>query len=414
MDNDSYVLTIGLDWADQKHDLAIMENNRERHAEIGSSPEAIDEWLSAQRNRQPEGQFAVCLEQSRGALFYILSKYDFLDLYPIDPAKLASYRKAFAPSGAKGDPVDAHLILDYFLKHREECRRIEPDTVEMRTLAALCEGRRKCVDERTRRVNALLSELKCVFPQAPKLCGDKLYGKLSLDLLERWPTLSAFQRARENTTRDFYKQHRARKSRIEFAEETHRAGLEATQDPAIVEPYLLKLDMLLGEIHAANAAVEKFDASIAQATEGIAEFQIFDSFPGAGPALAPRLSAAFGSNRDRWKNVASLQAYLGVAPVTVSSGKSRRVHWRYNSSKFLRQTLVEYAKESIKRSDWARAYYDRKRQNGLTHNKTLRALAWKWTRILWRCWKTGEKYNEARYLNALKNQGSWIAQACHS
>jgi transposase len=410
--NDSYALIIGLDWADAKHDLAIMENDRETRAQIASSPEAIDKWLIAQHEQRPEGRFAICLEQSRGALFYILSKYDFLDLYPINPGNLASYRKAFSPSGAKDDLRDAHLLLDYFLNHSEQCRRVEPDTVEMRTLAALCEDRRKCVNERTSHVNALQSALKSVFPQALELCGEKLYGQISLDFLERWATLEDFQRAREKTIREFYKKHHGCKSHAERAEEIRRVGLCATQDQAITAPHRLKIELLLGEIRVGNAAVKKYDKAIVETSEKITEFSIFKSFPGAGAALAPRLTAAFGSNRQRWENAASVQAYMGVAPVTVASGKSRIVHWRFKSSKFLRQTLVEFAKESIKQSAWARVYYDQKRQEGMSHNKILRALAWKWVRIFWRCWHTGEKYDEARYLNALKNQGSWIAQAC--
>ncbi len=36
----------------------------------------------------------------------------------------------------------------------------------------------------------------------------------------------------------------------------------------------------------------------------------------------------------------------------------------------------------------------------------IRALAFKWIRILWRCWQDRKPYDEARYLMALKNQGS--------
>lgn len=412
--NDSYALIIGLDWADAKHDLAIMENDHETQTQIASSPEAIDEWLIAQHNRCPEKRFAICLEQSRGALFYILSKYEFLDLYPINPANLASYRRAFSPSGAKDDLRDAHLLLDYFLKHSEQCRRVEPDTVEIRTLALLCEDRRKAVNGRTSHVNTLQSKLKCVFPQALDLCGSNLYGQISLDFLERWITLKDFQRAHEKTIKEFYKKHHGSKLHAERAEEIRRIAVCATTDPAILAPYRLKIELLLQEIRLDNTAVKKYDKAIAETSEKITEFSIFDSFPGAGPVLAPRLTAAFGSNHERWENVASLQAYMGVAPVTVASGKSRIVHWRYKCSKFLRQTFVEYAKESIKQSSWARVYYDQKRQNGLSYNKTLRALAWKWARIFWRCWHTGEKYDEARYCKALENQGSWIAKNNHA
>ena len=36
----------------------------------------------------------------------------------------------------------------------------------------------------------------------------------------------------------------------------------------------------------------------------------------------------------------------------------------------------------------------------------VRALAFKWIRILYRCWQTRTPYNETVYLNALAKRGS--------
>ncbi len=413
--NTQYALRIGLDWADQKHDLAIMENGAENHLQIASTPEAIDDFLNEMRRRHPDGRFAICLEQTRGTLFFILSKYDFIDLYSVNPTTMGNYRKAFSTSGAKSDMRDAHLLLELLECHRESLRCIEADTAEIRELRALCESRRRCVDVRTRLTNALLSLLKTIFPQALELCGDKLYGRLSLDFLKRWHTLPAFKRSTKKTVVQFFKTHRAgQEKRLERVEEIRRSGLAATEDPAIVEPAIPMLEMLLEQICATNLAIEKYESRTETVSQEIAESEIFASFPGAGKAMAPRLTAAFGSDRERWGTVAELQSYAGVAPVTEASGKSRWVHWRWSCPKFLRQTFVEYAKESLRQSDWARVYYDKMRARGNSHNQALRALAWKWTRILWRCWKTGEHYDETRYLAALKKQGSWIAKACHA
>jgi hypothetical protein len=105
---------------------------------------------------------------------------------------------------------------------------------------------------------------------------------------------------------------------------------------------------------------------------------LFGSFPGAGPALAPRLLAAFGSNRDRFEFAAEMQQLSGIAPVTEKSGEGIWIHWRLACSKFLRQTFHEFAGRSIAQSDWARAYYDQQRKRGKSHQSALRALAFKW------------------------------------
>jgi transposase len=137
-----------------------------------------------------------------------------------------------------------------------------------------------------------------------------------------------------------------------------------------------------------------------------ARFPVFDALPGAGPALAPRLLAAFGERRERFPSAAAVQKCVGIAPVTERSGNKRWVHWRFICSKFLRQTFVEWAAETIHRSFWARAFYDRHRAKGATHNAAVRALAFKWIRIVWRCWMDRVPYDESRYLNALQRRGS--------
>ena len=122
--------------------------------------------------------------------------------------------------------------------------------------------------------------------------------------------------------------------------------------------------------------------------------------------LAPRLLAAFGEQRDRYESAAEMQRYVGIAPVTESSGKKRWVHWRLQCPKFLRQTFVEWAAQTIPRSFWAGAYYRQQRAKGCSHQVAVRALAFKWIRILYRCWQDRTPYDESKYLNALKRRGS--------
>ena len=63
-----------------------------------------------------------------------------------------------------------------------------------------------------------------------------------------------------------------------------------------------------------------------------------------------------GSNRDRYNSCEEVQKYAGIAPVTERCGKKEWIHWRYSCTKFLRQTIVEWAGLSVRYSFWARAY----------------------------------------------------------
>lgn len=71
---------------------------------------------------------------------------------------------------------------------------------------------------------------------------------------------------------------------------------------------------------------------------------------------------------------------------------------RWSCPTFLRQTSVEWAAQTIPRSYWAKAFYACCRARGKHHQAALRALAFKWIRILYRCWVERKPSDESRYL----------------
>ena len=171
----------------------------------------------------------------------------------------------------------------------------------------------------------------------------------------------------------------------------------------------MKVQALVTQIPLLTESIERYDQKIAALFDQHDDSTLFGSFPGAGPALAPRLLAAFGSNRGRFEFASEVQELSGIAPVTEKSGGGLWIHWRLACSKFLRQTFQEFAGRSILQSDWARAYYDLLRKRGKSHHAAVRALAYKWIRILFRCWKTRTPYDEAVYCNSLKTRRSPLA-----
>ena len=153
-------------------------------------------------------------------------------------------------------------------------------------------------------------------------------------------------------------------------------------------------------------SIECIEKEINKRYRAMADRKIFDSFPGAGPQLAPRLLVAFGSERSRYESASAMQRYAGIAPVVESSGTRSWTHWRYACPKFLRQTFVEWAGQTGRYSFWARAYYNQQKAKGKAHNTIIRSLAFKWIRIMFRCWKDRTPYDESKYLEALKERGS--------
>jgi transposase len=155
-------------------------------------------------------------------------------------------------------------------------------------------------------------------------------------------------------------------------------------------------------------AIKAFDTEIDSIAKVQPDYELFRALPGAGPSLAPRLLVAFGEQRDRFTSAEDVQKYAGIAPVTELSGKKHWGHWRWQCSKFLRQTFVEWAAQTINKSYWAGAFYQQQRAKGCTYQAAVRALAYKWIHIAYRCCQTGIPYDEAKYLKALEYRGSTL------
>jgi transposase len=344
---------------------------------------------------------AVALELSQGPIVSALLEHDFFVLFPVQPTTLARYRKAFTPSRAKDDPTDAELALELLLRHPDKFSRLEPESGPMRTLRQLVQDRRALVDDRVRVTNRLIASLKAYFPQVVGWFRDKETAGFA-DFVERWPTLELAQRAREDTLDAFFRAHNVRyQATVERRIDAIRSEQPLTTDQAVIRPRRLQVEALLLQLKAASKGIELFDEEIARLCPELPDYALFRRLPGAGPALAPRLLVAFGERRERFPDAAALQKYAGVAPVTERSGNKSWVHWRWSCPTFLRQTFVEWVTQTITRSFWAN---DSCRARGMRHQAALRALAFKWIRILHRCWIDRTPYDETRYLMALQKR----------
>jgi len=405
--NKPFTAFVGIDWADAKHDVCIQAagNEHREFARISHKVDEIEAWAQSLYQRFG-GPIAVALELSKGPIVYALQKYDFFVIFPVNPSTLAKYREAFTPSRAKDDPTDAELALDLILRHPHRFQPLNPQSDEMRTLVSLVEQRRRLVNDRVRITNRLRNTLKQYYPQALQWF-DRIDTLSFCDFIERWPTLVQIKRARRNTLETFFHQHNMRFAHVLQARlESIKTASPLTLDQAVITPHRLQALVLVDLLRATLAAIKRFDQEIAELAPKHPDYALFDSLPGAGPSLAPRLLVAFGEQRERFNNADELQRYSGIAPVTERSGKKSWVHWRWQCPTFLRQTFVEWAAQTINKSFWAGAYYRQQREKGCTYNAAVRALAFKWIRILYRCWDTHTPYNESVYLKALQRRGS--------
>jgi transposase len=156
-----------------------------------------------------------------------------------------------------------------------------------------------------------------------------------------------------------------------------RQAVPAIRDRAVIEAKSAVVKVITQLIRILVQGIGELDRKIESEMAAHPDFFIFDSLPGAGLAPAPRLLAAFGSQRARYGSAQEVQTYSGIAPVIERSGKKKWIHFRWAAPKFLRQSFHEWAGRSITQSHWARAYYEQQRQRGKGHHAAVRALAFK-------------------------------------
>jgi transposase len=405
-----YAAFVGLDWSDAEHAYCLFSAGDEKpqRGVLKQRPEAIAEWVAELRRRFGEQPVAICLEQSRGPLIFALMAYEFLHLYPINPAQLAAYRKALDPSGAKDDPRDGELLARFLRDHRDQLRLWKPDDEITRGLRLLCAQRRDWVEQRVALENQLRQRLKESFPLALELLRGDLHGAAALAFLAAFPSLKELQRA---SPRQLAKHLGPRRRCCDdpSPEELHREQIRLirqavplTRDRAILEHARLVVRHAVKQIQSLNEAIVDCEAKIAQWFAEHPDHDLFSSLPGAGAAIAPRMAAAYGTDRDKFQDAGDMQHISGIAPITRRSGKSMSVYARWACPSFLRQTFHEFARCSAKFSLWAQAYLKMRMAGGARYHVAVRALAYKWQRVIFACWKNRQPYDEARYLQRLR------------
>lgn len=404
---------IGIDRSDRVIDATALDPSGAHvsHQQISTKPTALKEWLYAQRDAFPEGSLAICIEQPCANLTAFLSQFDFVVLFLINPATLKRWREAFQVSRAKDDRNDSRHLAELLHARHAHFKSWQPQDADTRLLRRLCLDRRALVNQRTQLTNRLKAVLKDFFPLALEITGREIHTSLACRLLLKWPTLAQLQRANPETIRAFYYKLGSRRPKvIDKRLEAIAAAVPLTEDPAILRPSTLMVSALAKQLNTLRAEILVYDQEIEALYASHPEHAIFDSIPGAGATLGSRLLVIFGTNRDRFEEASAAQRFFGMAPVTKQSGQTRIVHRRYACPHFERQTFIEWVGQTIMKSTWARACYDHMKAKGMRHYCALRTLAYKWIRVIFRCWKERIPYNEDRYIAALRKAGSPIVE----
>jgi transposase len=278
-------------------------------------------------------------------------------------------------------------------------RRLQQDDPQIVSLRIACQDRLRLVEERTAKSNELLSTLKTYYPAFLGLFGDHT-SQIALEFLRQFPTQHQMKSLSPGKLRRWLKAHHYPKpDRVE-------AMIQQCKAPALPVPDHQQtskaplLQYLCTALETLNELIVQQDQTITRDFDPLPQSDWPKSLPGAGTALEPALLAVFGRDPNRFESVEEARALMGTGPVTKSSGKSRVILFRRGCWKFARRTLHLFADMTRTRCAWAKEFYQRQRAAGKKHHMALRALAHKWTKIIWALVRTGQPYKEAIFVQS--------------
>jgi hypothetical protein len=178
--------------------------------------------------------------------------------------------------------------------------------------------------------------------------------------------------------------------------------------PAVVTSKSVLAVSLAKVLKTLETQLKTYRQEIEQQFKQHPDSRIFDSLPGAGAKLAPRLLGELGAERKRFVHALGLQCLAGTAPISFESGRIKKVRIRYQCNKVLRHAVHLWADCSRKVCVWAQIYYQQKRKQGKSHACALRCLGQRWLKILWKMWQTRTVYDENLHTLNQQKHGSWL------
>jgi transposase len=409
------MLGVGIDWAEEFHVVCLGRTGQGiiETLRIDHRPSAVDRLVARIVALEPDpADVRVVIETRHGLLVERLLDAGFVVL-PVNPDLIARRR---GPAKKKDDPEDARIACLLALDRFEQLRPLIPHGEVAAQLRAIARDDERAARDERRLLNRLRADLLAVFPAALTIAGDSMRAPRFLRMLQRWPTAQALTAVSREELITFGRQHHSGYlERFADLVQTALASEQFTPPAHLVRAKIDTIRFAASQLLLIGAQrrnwerrMEKLLGAPSRADDIGQEHQpgqtfpggeIYLSFPGLGARLAARIAGEIGDHIEQFDTPNSLQCYAGTAPVTRRSGKRELVvARRLACNRYLADAVHKWAFASLRRSAWAKEFYDAQRARGKSHNAALRALSNRWTQVLWHCLGKGVRYDEAIHL----------------
>jgi transposase len=396
----------GFDWARDHHGVVIVSSTGEIVADF-EFKHSLEGWKQFAEKTAAWPNLAVAIETSQGAAVDQLLQRGYT-VYPVTPVASKSYRQRKAPSGTKTDQVDCWGLADALRVDGQGWKPLQPADPLTHKLRLLCQDEVRLIQQRTLLVNQLQQALVEYYPAALEAFEDWTHAS-SWDFIIHFPTPQVLAKSGQGRWQKFLHSHKLwrpetteRRLALFAKADQLKASAPIVEAKSQLAVSLCKLLVTLGQ------QLTKYRQQIESLFEEHPDHDLFGSLPGAKKVLAPRLMAAIGTDPKRYGHHQVLQCLAGTAPVQYQSGQVNKTHVRWACDKFLRHTVHLWADSFRKASAWGQTYYQKKREQGMSHACALRCLGQRLLKIVFRMLVETQPYDAERHALNQKKHGSWV------
>jgi len=391
---------VGIDWSEGHHNVCILNKagaclNRFQIPHSQAGFQHLEEVLG-QVNSDPSACL-IAIETDHNTLVDFLWSRGY-ELYILPPNQVKSNRGRQRTSRAKDDDSDAQLLADILRTDQGRLISRQADGTLVQQMRSLLSWVDNLTDSIKRYRNRLRAILLNYYPQ-PLAAFGNLTSQFSLKVLAAYPSPAHFTALTYEQFVIFsrsqgYYQVRHLVGYYALLRESMPSTSQAIW-PAYQEQTVFLANLILSLVKQKQTVISQTNHLFEEHPDAY----IFASLPGAGDLLRPKLLVMFGDHRSRYPKPTILPAIAGTCPVTIQSGRSRSVRFRWACNHSYRQTAQQFAKSSLRSSVWAAGYFQRALARGKTNSHAYRCLANRWLHVIWTLWQKRVPYDETYHMD---------------
>jgi transposase len=391
MEDEAFAVVVGVDVGKTMHHAVALDRD--------GVP------LQDQAVANDEGQLRALLGPLRahGAILLVVDQPQTIGALPVAVAQAMGVTVGYLPGltmrriadtyagHAKTDRRDATIIADTARTRSDLIRAVVPLEPHQADLKVLCGYDADLAHDGTMLANRIQGVLTQIHPALARVLGPRLDQHGVLALLAQWPTPRQLRQAGERRITACLRRQDSRR-----AAALARDIIQALGEQAVVVDGTEAAGQVLTGLAAQLAIVQQQRATTGARIEALVApdplYPVLTSLVGVGVRTAATFLVETAGKE--FASAADLASYAGLCPVTWRSGTSiaRDRPARHGNTR-LKHALFQSAFASLRHAP-SRTYYDRKRNEGKTHNQALLALARRRTDVLYAMIRDGTLYQD--------------------